>query len=109
LEPNFVKRFSRQGICVTDTNSYEAENLVAVGDTVAFVSDEEVANRAINSWKNSPAHNSMMLMKEVTFAGVANVIGSELYDVAGIDPATLEETIIQVKGYVYFIALDAHN
>jgi uncharacterized protein YkwD len=110
IEPEFEKRFTKCGIQLIGKDWTIAENLSVYVDTTDNYTMplEKIAKKTISGWKTSPGHNAMMLMPNLDYSSIANVI-SDKYVKTVVDVFTLIDYTITVSGKAYYVAMDAYK
>ncbi len=109
IEPNFVKRFTNMGVNGNEQNWAYGENLAVVVDPSYELSNEEVADKTVVGWINSPEHNELLLDTLVKFGAIAHKIDYEGYTVKTFDPVTFIMYESSMVGKTYWVALDLYN
>jgi uncharacterized protein YkwD len=110
IEPEFEKRFTKCGVQLVGKDWIIAENLSVYVDTTDnyTIPLEKVAEKTISGWKTSPEHNAMMLMPDLEYSSIANVI-SDKYVKTVFDVFTLIDYTITRSGKAYYVAMDAYK
>jgi len=109
IEPNFVKRFINQGAMSNKQDWAYGENLMVIVDTAYNLSIEEVVDKVITGWIDSPEHNELLLDTLVQYGAIAHKIDNEGYTVKTLDPITFVMYESSIIGKTYWVALDLHN
>ena len=109
IEPNFVKRFINQGAMSNKQDWAYGENLMVIVDTAYNFSIEEVVDKVITGWIDSPEHNELLLDTLVQYGAIAHKIDNEGYTVKKLDTSTFVMYESSIIGKTYWVALDLHN
>ena len=109
IEPNFVKRFINQGVMSNKQDWAYGENLMVIVDTAYNLSIEEVVDKVITGWIDSPEHNELLLDTLVQYGAIAHKIDNEGYTVKKLDTSTFVMYESSIIGKTYWVALDLHN
>jgi uncharacterized protein YkwD len=109
IEPNFVKRFINQGAMSNKQDWAYGENLIVIVDTAYNLSIEEVVDKVITGWIDSPEHNELLLDTLVQYGAIAHKIDNEGYTVKKLDTSTFVMYESSIIGKTYWVALDLHN
>jgi len=106
-EPVFTKRFNRFGIETNSCTFLVGENLAVIVDSSDICTLSKIADRTLEGWKNSKAHNDLLLTPGLEYGNIAHHIGYEYY-IETLDTKTFESEVYDVKGKMYYIAFETY-